>query len=117
MICDISFSDRKSSQEIVSWLGIDSVSILVKSGRSRWFGHVERKNKEDWVSACRDMKVDGMSSRGRGKKTWIECIVSDMKSFGLRREDAQDREIWKGRLAGNRVTHTCANIKHTDVKR
>ena len=52
---------------------------------------------------------------GRGKKTWIECIVSDMKSFGLRREDAQDREIWKGKIAGNRLTRTCADIYQTDV--
>ena len=53
MMCDVSFKDRKSSQVIVSWLGIDPVSILVKRGRLRWFGHVERKDKEDWVSACR----------------------------------------------------------------
>ena len=69
------------------------MSILVKRRRLRWFGHVKRKNKEGWVSACEDMKVDGARSRGRGKKTWMECIVSDMTSFGLRREDAQDREI------------------------
>ena len=33
MMCDVSLKDRKSSQEIVSWLGIDPVSILVKRGR------------------------------------------------------------------------------------
>ena len=93
------------------------MSILVKRGRLRSFGHVGRKNKEDWVSACRDMKVDGARSRRRGKKTWMQCIVSDMKSFGLRREDAQDREIWRGRIAGNRLTRTRVDIKHIDVKR
>src|SRR5678816_1038606 len=117
MMCDVSLKDRKSSQEIVSWLVIDPVSILVKRGRLRWFGYVELKNKENWVSACKDMKVDGARSRGRGKKTWMECIVSDMKSFGLRREDAQDREIWKAKIAGNRLTRTCADMKHMNVKR
>ena len=39
----------------------------------------------------------------------MECIVSDMKNFGLRREDAQNREIWKDRIAGNRLTRTCAD--------
>ena len=43
-----------------------------KRGRLRWFGHVERKDKEDWVSACRDMKVEGSKDRGRGRKTWME---------------------------------------------
>ena len=82
MMCDVSLKDRKSSQEIVSWLGIDPVSILAKRGRLRWFGHVERKNKEDWVSSSRDMKVDGARSRGRDKKTWTECTGSDMMHFG-----------------------------------
>ena len=63
------------------------------------------------------MKVDVRKDRRRGRKTWMECIASDMKSFGLRREDAQDREIWKDRIAGNRLTRTCADIKHIDVKR
>ena len=63
------------------------------------------------------MKVDGARSRERGKKTCMECIVSDMKSFGLRREDAQDHAIWKGRIAGNRLTRICADIKLIDVKR
>ena len=88
------------------------MSVLVKRGRLRWFGHVERKGKEDWVSACRDMKVEGTKDRGRGRKTWMECIVSDMKSFGLRSlkiEDAQNREIWKDRIAGNRLIRTCAD--------
>ena len=44
------------------------MSILVKCGRLRWFGHVERKDKEDWVSACRDMKVDGKTSRSVAQK-------------------------------------------------
>ena len=65
-----------------------SVSKLVASGRLRWFGHVERKGPEDWVSACRDMNVEGKRSRGRGRKTWMECIVSDMKSWGLKKEEA-----------------------------
>ena len=37
----------------------------------------------------KNMKVAGARSRRHGKKTWMECIVSVMKSFGLRREDAQ----------------------------
>ena len=53
--------------------------------------------------------MEGTKDRGRGRKTWMECIVSDMKSFGLRRGDAQDRELWKDRIAGNRLTRTCAD--------
>ena len=44
------------------------MSILVKCGRLRWFGYVERKDREEWVSACRDMKVDGTKDRGVAEK-------------------------------------------------
>ena len=46
-MCDVSFKNRKSSQVIVSWLGIDPVLILVKRGRLKLFGHVERQDKEE----------------------------------------------------------------------
>ena len=36
----------------------------------RWFGHVERKSGDDWVSACRNVEVTGVRRVGRGRKTW-----------------------------------------------
>ena len=32
--------------------GVQSVTEVVRHGRFRWFGHVERKSVDDWVSAC-----------------------------------------------------------------
>ena len=43
--------DRKSCEELRQRLGIDSVSDVLRRNRPRWFGHVERKNDEDWVKA------------------------------------------------------------------
>ena len=47
------------------------------------------------MSACRDMEITGARGRGRGRKTWGECVDGDMHLFHLRREWAQDR--WGGR--------------------
>ena len=44
----------------------------VRCGRSRWFGHVERKNGGDWVSACRNVEVTGVRCADRGRKR--ECV-------------------------------------------
>ena len=52
-ICGVKLSDRKANMELLSWLGIQCVSDAVRRGRLRWFGHVERKEPDDWVSACR----------------------------------------------------------------
>ena len=32
---------------------------VVRRGRLRWFGHLERKSVDDWVSSCRWLVVEG----------------------------------------------------------
>ena len=40
----------------------------VRRGRLRWFGHVERKNGDDWVSACKNVVMAGVRCRvGAGR--------------------------------------------------
>ena len=77
---------------------------MLRRSRLRWFGHLERKNASDWVSACRSIAVVGSRLRGRGKKSWSECVKGDMKIKGLRAEWARDREMWRGLLSGKRLT-------------
>ena len=58
-MCRVSLKDGKSSEELLSRLGIVSVVEIVEKGRLRWFGHVEKKMAKDWVSKSRELKVDG----------------------------------------------------------
>ena len=66
----------------------------------RWFGHVERMDAENYVSACREIKVAGSRGRGRGRKKWKECVDDDMRRLGLKRETAQDRAVWRSAIVG-----------------
>jgi hypothetical protein len=50
-MCGVKLSDRKANVELLSRLGIESVSAVVRRGRLRWLGHLERKDSDDWVSA------------------------------------------------------------------
>ena len=52
-MCGVSLGDRKRSMDMYSLLGVQSVAEVVRRGRLRWSGHVERKSGDDWVSACR----------------------------------------------------------------
>jgi len=36
----------------------------------RWYGHVLRKDENDWVKKCMDFEVEGTRPRGKPKKTW-----------------------------------------------
>ena len=62
--------DRKHSVDLYSLLGVQSVDEVVRRGRLRWFGHVEHKSGDDWVSACRNVVVVGVRCAGRSRKTW-----------------------------------------------
>ena len=59
-MCWVSPKDRKCSVELYSLLGVQSVDEVVRWGRLRWFGHVERKGGDDWVSAYRNVVVAGV---------------------------------------------------------
>ena len=71
---------------------------MVRRGRLRWFGHLERKCVDDWVSACRVFDVPGDKGRGRGRKTLGECVDGVMRLLGLK------RVRWRGLISGNRPT-------------
>ena len=107
----VSLKDRKSSQELLDRLGIVGVSECVARGRLRWFWHVERKSDDDWVSKCREMSVVGARRRGRGRKTWMECVEEDMHMLHLRREVALDRGVWRNGILGNRPTRASAETR------
>jgi hypothetical protein len=105
----VTLRNGKTSEEIRNRLGIVSVSDLVRQGRLRWFGHVEHKDVDDWVSACRNMAVSG--ERGRGRNTWKECVTDYMRQWRLRQKDAQDRVVWRNGILGSRPTHASVEIR------
>ena len=74
--------------------------LLLFESRLSWFGHVERKDDNDWVQRCITCEVEGIRQRGRPKKTWWDCVKNDMKSLGLSQKDAQSRNKWRRRIKG-----------------
>ena len=115
-MCGVSLKSRMSSRELNERMGVVDVADVVRRERLRWFGHLERKDKNDWVSACRDEYVAGASLRGRGKKTWDECVKRDLISLGIKREMAKDRSVWRGLICG-KPSNPCKHGKTDVVKR
>jgi hypothetical protein len=69
-MCGVTLRDRKRSVELRERLGIKSVAEMVRCGRLGWFGHVERNDRSDLVSTCRELNDDGVIGKGRGRKMW-----------------------------------------------
>ena len=59
-MCGVSLKDRKRSDELLNRLGIECVENKIQRGRLRWFGHVERKEENNWVKKCTRMNVIGV---------------------------------------------------------
>ena len=66
-MCGVSLKDRKCSEDLCNLLGINQVADVVRRGL-RWFGHLEHKSVDDWVSACRGLVVEGTRGRGRSSE-------------------------------------------------
>jgi len=60
-----------------------------------WYGHVLRKEDNDWVKKCIEYEVEGPRPRGRPKRTWREVVKEDCQAQKLKTEDAVDRSKWR----------------------
>ena len=43
-MCGVKVNERKKSEELREFLGLQPVSLMIKKSRLRWFGHAERKD-------------------------------------------------------------------------
>ena len=51
-MCDIMVKDRVQSKELRQRLGLDELILVVQQNRLQWYGHVLRKEDNDWVKKC-----------------------------------------------------------------
>jgi len=97
-MCNVSLMDRKSSSVLLDMLGINTMEEVIRCGRLRWFGHVERKSDGDWIRKCMSHEVTGTRPKGRPDKTWLNSVLDDVKKLGLKRKEAQDRALWRRKI-------------------
>ena len=55
-MCGISMKDRKTNEELRKLMEVEHITTVIRSGRLRWYGHVMRKNDEDWVKKCMELE-------------------------------------------------------------
>jgi len=81
---------------LLSQLDLAQVMVLVlQQNRLRWYGHVLRKDDDDWVKKCMEYEAEGPRPRGRPKRTWREVVQEDCQARKLNKEDATDPCKWR----------------------
>ena len=64
---------------------------FLREKRLRWFGHVQRRYKDDATRKILHITVDGMRNRGRPKLRWRDLVRDDMPRNQMTTEMTQDR--------------------------
>jgi len=85
-MCGVKLKHRLPSKELRVRLGVDDIALILQQNRLRWYGHVLRKDDDNWVKKCMEYEVEGLRPRGRPKRTWKEVV----------RENCQARKLSRG---------------------
>ena len=72
----LEFSWKKNSLERRRRLCVEAVGDVMRRGRLRWHGYVERKDDADYAKACTRLVVVA----GRPRNTWQNTLSADMHS-------------------------------------
>ena len=94
-ICGVELKERLPSKELRERLGIDDIALVLQQNRLRWYGHVLRKEDDDWVKKCKEYEVEGPRPRGRPKRTLREVVREDCQARKMNKEDAIDCCKWR----------------------
>lgn len=91
----VSLRDEIPSEELRRRIGIENIRDIIRRGRLRWYGHIQRKEDSDWVKKITTLEVTGRRPAGRPSKSWQEGVTADLKQLHLQPSDAQDRQRWR----------------------
>ena len=100
-ICNVKVKDEVSSDSLLTKLGIQDLDVVLRTGRMRWFGHVERNTSR--ISEVSKLNVVAQKRSGRPRKSWDEVIKNDRKKLDMDSADPQNRSEWRGHLRGRLV--------------
>ena len=92
-ICGTKDRVDTSSVSLLQKLGIKDITAVLRSGRLRWYGHVQRAMSR--IKSVTDLPLPGPRGKGRPRKTWSECVKTDISDCGLTGVDPQDRNAWR----------------------
>ena len=95
-ICGVRPQDNVSSDDLLAKLGLADIGKVLSSRRLRWYGHAKRS--QGCINTVMDVvvEVDKDETRpGRPRKTWKQCVDSDMKACKLKDADTLDRVKWR----------------------
>ena len=85
------------NEEIRRILHLSPIDEVMRRGRIRWFGHVQRRDATNVTRRVMELAIPGTRRRGRPKKAWHQQMKEDMAGVGVTQDVALDRKEWRRR--------------------
>jgi len=76
-MCGVKLKDRLPTKELRERLGTADIALVLQQNRLRWYGHVLRKEDDDWGKKCMEYEAEDPRPRGRPKRIWKEVVRED----------------------------------------
>ena len=97
-MCGVKLVDKKSTKDLMQVLDLnETIDQLAKANSVRWYGHVLRKDMNNFLRMALDVKVKGTRKICRPKKTWLKAFVEQSRKVGLNESDTNNRIIMENR--------------------
>ena len=93
-ICDVQLDQRVRTQELHEKLGIISVAEEIRWHRLRYFGHLQRMDKNVWPRKVNYYVVPGIFPRGHRQLCWSDVSTKSLKDLKIRKELANEWVEW-----------------------
>ena len=86
------WSEISGQEDLMQMLDLNqTVGQLVKTNSVRWYGHVLRKGKNNFLRMALDIRVNGTWKGGRPKKSWLREVIEQSRKVWLNESDTNNR--------------------------
>ena len=88
---------------------------FLREKRWRWFGHVQRWDKDEATRNILQITVNGKQNRGRPKLRWRDLVKDDMARNQMTTEMAEDRKHWHVMIGAGTLPYMCKGGKVRNI--
>ena len=75
-MCGVKLMDKKLTKDLMQLLDLNvAINQLARANSVRWYGHVLRKDKNNFLRRALGLKVKKTRNMGRPEKTWLRAVA------------------------------------------
>ncbi|KAI8498339.1 hypothetical protein Bbelb_242830 [Branchiostoma belcheri] len=116
-ICSRRLADCQSTEQLRRRLGVHNIQDTVRYNRLRWYGHLQRMDRDRWPKRILTLDVEGPNPRGRPRRKWYDNVREDFHHLNLDKIDPQDRGKWRAAIKPQMYCASTSNPRKTGNNR